>query len=314
MSDVIEEYPATADLENAAAVLRSGRLVCRREGSLIVIDRNGTRSIEADWQLDAHEVTPDGEYVLGLGDDSKMAAIWEARTARRLLQFSGDPEHRQSLRAGLGVFGGDLYGFFYTRNKQVSMINAEDGTERGWMATTGMFWFHVSRILPLDAQWLAIGGYHDGEARDFALAIPALETPRDPMILYGALYEKPSVMEWGYRATVGPAGPGHAVFFRDPEWEDEEPPDDPTEAFRGIVIWDLNLMRAVRRVEYDGEVESGATIGANGNCAAVTLKNGNIDRVSLDTGKVKRVEAFALDPYRMQAARVENGTVTIFSL
>ena len=314
MTDVLEEYTTKADVGQAAAVLRAGRLICRQERSLIVIDHNGTRRIGADWEIDAHEVTPDGEYVLGLGDNSKMAAIWEVRTTRRLLQFSGDPEHRQSLRAGLGVFSGDLYGFFYARNKHVSVINVADGTERGWMATTGMFWFHISRILPLDDRWLAIQGYHDGEARDAAVAIPALGASRDPMILYSALYEKPSVKEWGYRVAVGPAGPGHAVFFRDPEWEDEEPPGDPTEAFRGIVIWDLNLMRAVRRVEYDGEVESGAAIGANGTSAALTLKDGNIERVFLETGRVQRVEAIALDPYHMQAARVENGTVTIFSL
>lgn len=314
MTDVIAEYTTGSDVGRTPAVLRAGRLVCRQERSLMVIDRNGTRRIEADWELDAHEVSPDGEYVLGLGDDSKMAAIWEVRTTRRLLQFSGDPEHRQSLRAGLGVFGGDLYGFFYTRNKHVSVINVADGTERGWMATTGTFWFHVSRVLTLDDRYLAIQGHHDGEARDAAVAIPALEASRDPMILYSALYEKPSVKEWGYRVAVGPAGQGHAVFFRDPEWEDEEPPDDPTEAFRGIVIWDLNLMRAVRRLEYDGEVESGAAIGANDRCAALTLKDGNIDQVFLETGRVRRVEAIALDPYRMQAARFENGTVTIFSL
>jgi len=47
------------------------------------------------------------------------------------------------------------------------------------------------------------------------------------------------------------------VIFRDPEWGDDEPPDDPAESFCWLGIWDLKSKRVIQRIAFAGEVDDG---------------------------------------------------------
>jgi hypothetical protein len=313
MSELVTRYALSSRPPTGAAVLRSRTVVWREQQALIVVDASGVRTIPHDWDLYSHEVTPDGRFVSALGDDGKRAAVSETRTGRRLLDLVGEKERRQSLRASLASIGNELLVFVAHRNKDISILAVHDGTERGWISTTGMIWFHVLRIVPLDGRWLAVHGYHDGEGRDTIVAIPAIQALQDPMFLYGALTERPSVKEWGYRIAVGPAGPGRAVFFRDPQWGDDEPVDDPAESFHGLVVWDLESKRVVQRISYRGKVEDGATLGADGERVAIEA-GGHIDVVARSTGEVRQIEADALDPYRLEVVRAQGETITVAKL
>lgn len=311
MSDWLESYPLPTPPPVGTAVLRSRTLVWRQERTLTAVDASGARTLLADWDIYSHELTPDGRFVLALGDDAKRGAVWDVRTGRRVLDIDGDLEHRQSLRAGLVTIDDELFSFVNVRNKDTSIKAVHDGTERGWLATTGMFWFHVMSVVPIDEYWLAIQGYHDGEARDQIVVFPAAEALLDPMVLYEALYEDLHIREWGCRAAVGPAGPGSAVIFRDPEWdEDDEPPDDPLETFHGLMVWDLDASQVTQRIAYDGEVKDGATLGADAERIAVDV-GGQVDVVLRASGEVRRMDAIALDPYRLEVAKVEGETITI---
>jgi hypothetical protein len=281
---------------------------------VIILDDRGTHTVVTEWDVNSLELTRDGAFVLASGDDAKRAAVWEVRTGRQVFEAVGDLGRRQSLRAGLGVFGDELYVFSYVYSRNISVFRVRDAVECGWMATTGMFWYHVSRMFALDENWLAVHGYHDGEGRDTIVAVRALEALRDPMVLYGALFENPSVREWGYRSAVGPAGPGHAVIFRDPEWEDDDPPDDPTEAFRGLVVWDLDRQQVIQRLDYDGDVEREAPIGADAHRVALMRRDGSIDVVLREDGSVHRVGGMTLDPFRLEVAQVDAKRVSIVRL
>jgi hypothetical protein len=314
MNEIVARLEADRQV-SADVLLRSRTLAWHEGSSVIVVNDQGNRVWSADWDVYSLEMTPDGEFLLALGDDGKRASIWEVRSGRKLLDYAGNVNRRQSLRAGLGLFDRELYALFYNYSNNVAVVRVRDGAHTGWMATTGMIWYHVSRFTPLNDRWLAIQGYHDGESRETIVAFPALDVVADPMVLYSALSERPSVLEWGYRAAVGPGGEGHAVFFRDPEWdEDEEPEDDSNEAFRGLVFWDLDRREVVQRVPYNGDPQPETLIGANARRAVVPLKGGGLDVVSLEDGSVVRAQGTALDPYRLEAALIEDGRVAIIRL
>jgi hypothetical protein len=280
---------------------------------MVVVDAFGTRTISAEWDIYNHELTPDGQFILALGDDAKRGAIWESRTGRRLFDFTGDVDRRQSLRAGLASIQEELLVFVAARNKDVSIRLVNTGIERGWMSTTGLAWFHVLQIVPLDGRWLAVLGHHGDDQYNTVTVIPALESLHDPMVLYSALTDQPNAREWGYRVAVGPAGLGQAVIFRDPEWDDEEPPDDLFESFKGLIIWDLENKKVVQRIEYNDELKDGAIIGADTERVAIEA-DGYINLVSRVTGAVSRVEASALDPYRLEIARIQDNMIEIVTL
>jgi hypothetical protein len=192
----------------------------------------------------------------------------------------------------------------------LSLIRVSDGTKQGWLSTAGMIWFKVEQVSPLQPSWLAVQGFIPGEYYDTIVVIRADEVLGDVEVLQTALRELPSVKEWGYRIAVGPVGPTSAVLFRDPEWDEQEPPDDPNEAFRGLVIWDLAACRVIQRIEYDGDLQSGATLGGDEHTIAIQARD-HVDLVARATGAVQRVEAIALDPFSLEVASLGAGGVSI---
>lgn len=312
MSDIVASYPGSSCPSVDALVLRSHVAVWREENALTVVGPSGSRSVVTDWKIDSHELTPDGQFVLALGDDGQRGAVWKTSTGQKLLDLVGQEGRRQSLRAGLVTIQDELFALVAVRNKEVLVVSARDGRERGWIATTGMLWFHVVHIFQLDPVWLVLQGYHDGEARDWIVAVRGNDTLEDTMLLYRALVEHEGVSQWGYRLAVGPAGAGQAVTARDPEWADNEPPDDPNESFHGLEIWDLASSQVVQRLAYEGNFETYAAIGADST--KVAIAGSHIDLVDRETAVVKSVEGGTLDPYRLECARIKGDTITITKL
>lgn len=313
MSTVLASFALPASPVSGAMVLRAGKVVWRRPNSLVVLDADGSREITTPWRIDDHEVTADGRFVIALGDDGKRAAVWETGNGRRLIDIVGEENARQSLRAGLIVVDKELFVLRAVRNADMSIIAVADGTERAWIVSTGSAWFHVLRIAQLDEHWLALLGYRGDDQYNTVVAIAAHEAMRDPMVLSTALTKSQTAGEWGYRLAAGPAGIGRAVVFRDPDWGDDELPDDPTDAFRGLIIRDLVERRVIQRIEYDADVDFGSTLGADAALIAIAVGD-RVDVIERSTNSMRRVMAVALDPYRMEIARIDDGRINIVKL
>jgi hypothetical protein len=304
-------------LDGAAAPrLRARTAAWRRANSLLVVDEDGARSLDADWSVERHELSADGQFILALGDDSKRAQIWETKSGRRVLTLAGDLERRQSLLVDIGAIDAEPYAFVYVRKrpKSLSLVALADGRERAWLSTSGMIALLVDRVISLEPRWLAVRGHGDGEGYDTIVAIPARESLSDTQVLQTALLDHPRIKEWGYRVAVGPAGAGQVVIFRDPEWDDADgPPDDPHEAFAGFLVFDLASTLVVERIAYGGKVPDGATIGADRSCIAVETGDG-VDVITRATGNRESVDALALDPYRLELLRRDGDALVIARL
>lgn len=296
----------------AKLVLRQRTLSWYAGQSLFIADAQGTRSFQSDWAVQRHELTPDGRYLLALGDDGKRAQIWEISSGRPLVDLVGDPERRQSLRVGFATIGGELFVCVAraSRKTALSIVSLSDAKERAWLSTSGMIGFHVESIVQLGPDWVGIHGFRHAEQYDTVVAIPAGEMLNDSEILQTALRERPSVQEWGYRVTLGPAGPGQAVIFRDPEWDADDLPDDPEEAFSGFAIWNLATARVLQRIPQTSTMLNGAVIGSNERLIAAEL-SAHIEIISRETAEVQSIEGVALDPYSMEIARFEGDTLIV---
>jgi hypothetical protein len=297
------------------AVLRHQTIAWRGERELVLIDADGARTIAADWPLDYHELTPDGCYLLARGDEGRRAQVWETGSGRRMLELSGDEVRPESLRASLGAIGGDTYAFVFSwpRRHQLALLSLDDGKQRGWLSTSAMSAFRVERVIPLGGDWLGIHGYRDGEYSDTVVAIPAQGSLDDYDVLQAALLEQPRIWQWGHRVAIGPAEPGRAVVYRDAEWDDENRPDDPDEAFRGLEIRDLAARKVVERIPHDDQVPNLATIGASPTAIAIEM-GGHVNVVTRPNGEVRRVDALALDPYRLEVASADGEHIVITTL
>lgn len=303
-------------LPTGPAELRHRAIVWRGERELVVIDADGIRTIAADWPLEYHEVTPDGRHLLARGDGGRCAQVWELRSNRRLLEIVGDEARRQSLRASLGPIGDDTYAFVFrwSRRYELALLTVSDGEQRGWLSASGMIAFRIERVIPLGGDWLGVHGHRDSEYSDTVVPIPALASLDDYDVLQSALRQQPRIWEWGYRVAIGPAEPGRAVVYRDAEWEDDDRPDDPDEAFRGLQIWDLSTRKIIERIPHDEPVPNMATIGASATAIAIDM-GGRVHVVARPGGGVIRsVDALALDPYRLEVAIVDGEHVVIGAL
>lgn len=278
---------------------------------MIVVDRAGSRVIPIDWNLYRHHLTPDGRYLLVLGDDARRAQVLEVRSGRRVLEVLGDETRRHSLRIGLGEIAGEMFAFVASRAKPnlLSVVSVRDGTRQGWLSTSGMIGFAVDRVVPLASGWIGFQGHGDGEQYDTVVAVPAPSMLGDVEALQTALRE-PRVKAWGYRVGIGPMTDGCTVTFRDPEWDPADPPDDPAEAFTGLLVHEPASGRLIERIAYDGPVENGVTLGGDDTRIAVEI-GGGVDVVARGEGTVTRISAVALDPYRLEVARVEDRTVSL---
>jgi hypothetical protein len=313
MNNIVARYTISFPQSGQTPVLRSRTVVAAGEQALIVVSPGNTRTIPVDWAVDKFELTPDGEFVLALGDDMKRGAVWETRTGRKVIELTGAEGQRQSLRAGLVMIQEELCVLVAVKNKDIVILSATDGAERGWIATTGMIWFHFEGVIQLDPNWICITGYHDGESRDQIAAMQTSDLLQDPMALYSALVERATVSQWGYEIAAGPAGGGHAVVVRDPEWNNEEPSLDLAESFRGIEIWDLKSNEVVQRINYSDEFDSRAVIGAD-NTRVVIQSHGHVHVIARENGDVTSVEGMALDPYSLELATIQEDTISIAKL
>ncbi len=249
-----------------------------------------------------------GQFLLVLGDDWRRGAVWDTHTGEKVIDLAGEEGRRQELKAGLAIIEATLFIFVALRNKSVRILTGE-GTQHGWLGTTGLLWFHVQHVVQLGADWICITGYNDGESFDNIIAVRTVEALRDPMLLYVALVEKEHVTQWGHRIAVGPAGKDQAVVVRDPGEPDEEP-DNPDEFFRGLEIWDLSSAKVLERINYAEEFDNDITIGADQGRVALATAD-YLRLVERNTGIITRHAGGAFDPYNFEIARIDGETITI---
>ena len=296
----------------AKPVLRNGTLVWRGEREVTVLDARGLRRLPADWLVDRIELASDGGVVLAFGDRHRRAQVWEAVSGARVLTITGQ-ERVHSLHGGLAVIEAVPYAFTATRDATISILDLRDNSTRGWLSVTGYVWFQVDRVIGLGPTWLAVVGHRVGEQYDTVVVLSARIALNDPMAIVEALTER-SVNEWGYSVAVGPLSDDGAVIFRDPEWsEDDEAPDDPAAAFCGLVLYDLSRGEICERIPHEA-IPTGATIGGDATRVAIEHAD-HVELIARGTGGATRtVEAIALDPFRMEVARVVDGAIEIAPL
>lgn len=308
MSNPITTYPFPRRALTKSLLLRSRTVLSREDQSLTVIDSGGTRTIQTDWPIDTQELSMNGQFLLVLGDDWRRGAVWDTHTGEKVIDLAGEEGRRQELKAGLAIIEATLFIFVALRNKSVRILTGE-GTQHGWLGTTGLLWFHVQHVVQLGADWICITGYNDGESFDNIIAVRTVEALRDPMLLYVALVEKEHVTQWGHRIAVGPAGKDQAVVVRDPGEPDEEP-DNPDEFFRGLEIWDLSSAKVLERINYAEEFDNDITIGADQGRVALATAD-YLRLVERNTGIITRHAGGAFDPYNFEIARIDGETITI---
>jgi hypothetical protein len=296
-----------------ALALRAGRLAYCEERAVVVVDADGARPLGADWGVDQCHLAADGRFVAALGDDGRRATVWNAANGERLLNFVGVENRRQSLRIGLATLGEEPLALVAPWNQPISIVRLRDGRERMRLATIALVWFHALGFAELDRDWLAVQGHLDGEQYDSIVTVPRARALSDTDALQAAITESGNIREWGYRIAVGPAEQGRAVFYRDHEWGDDDRPDDPAESFAGFVFWNLAGKEVEQRIAYDGEVTSGAPIGADARRVAVGVHK-RVIVVDRATGTTRHVDAVAFDPYRLEILRFEADVAVIEAL
>jgi hypothetical protein len=294
-----------------APALRAGRLAYAEDRSVWIVDRHGTREIRAEWLVDDCQLAATGQFVAAVGDDGKRAAVWNAETGERLHETIGVAHRRQSLRAGLAWADVDPVMLVAPFNQPISIVSLRDGRERARLATIGSVWFHALGFVELDPGWIAVRGHLDGEQYDSIVVISWADAMSDVDSLQIAMTERDNPKEWGYRIAVGPAGQDRAIFFRDPEWGDDDPADDPAESFCGFVVWDLRTRTVEQRISLpEAKIRHPTTVGADAARVAIATDD-FIVVIDRRTASMTNTGALALDPYRMEAAHYEPGAIIV---
>ncbi|KAB2891881.1 MAG: hypothetical protein F9K40_18815 [Kofleriaceae bacterium] len=301
-----------AEAPAGPAVMRAGVVAWRHDGSLTVAGRGHARRVDTGFpDLHHHELSPDGRYLLALGDGARRAAVVDLRDGRLVLELVGEEERRHSLRVGFGVIGAHTYVFAGSRARRnaVSLYALDDGAARAWISAVGMIGFHVDRMIPLGPGWQAFLGHGDDRVVLLPVAVPTIEMLDDTEVLQTALRE-PRIKDWGYRVAIGPVSGGLVATFRDAGWDDDDRPDDPDEAFRGLAVRMPDSGAAVQRIAYAGEPLNGGELGGDDTHLAIQVATG-IDVIERATGRVHRLDGAILDPHRMEVATVDGAAVTV---
>lgn len=292
-----------------APCLRNRVLATRFETRLWVADGGRGLALNVGWPIDRHELSVDGAYLFALGDRGQRGAVWQVSTGRCVLEILGASVRTQSLRASLATIGDSPYCLASTRQGALVAHALTDGGRPGWQNLSGWVAFYVERAVPLGGDWLAIHGSRHAEQYYTAAIVPTRELLDDTEVLQTALRERPAMVSWGYEIAVGPAGPEQAVMLKDPSWDDDDRPDDPDEATRGFLFWDLASGRVVERLPYAGEIPNAGTIAATARHAAIARAD-SLELIERGSGASSTIEALAFDPYRFEVARATSrGTV-----
>lgn len=296
----------------AAACLRASNLAARRGNELQILARGAEHVVSTAWTIDAHELSPDGAYVLARGDQGRRFGVWD--TATGALLFEGhDDSRRESIRASLAAVGDNTRAFVATRSRPSALVvrMVPGGLEECWLSTIGMIAFEVQQVQSLGGTWVGVLGHSDGDQFDTVVAVDL--RARDTELLQTALREPPSIKDWGYRVAIGPGTDSQAVIFRDAEWDHDDVPDDEADAFVGIAVWDLATAKVIQRIPYRGPVAVGAEIGGDASRVAVQLPD-HVVWISRVDGVEHRIDALALDPYHLAVAHVDGADIVISSL
>jgi hypothetical protein len=296
-----------------APILRNRVAVWRGERALVVVDGHGERRLSVNWAIDRVELSADGQYVLAFGDGHRRAEVWNTASGASVLQVEGDGR-RHSLHGGLAQLGGAPCALTAVRDKTMSITDLRDRSQPGWLSITGYTWFQVERVVGLSPAALAVIGHIEGEQYDTVLVLPAQAVLEDSQALMAALSAQPTIKQWGYVVAVGPVGGDAVAIFRDPQWEDDDVPEDPEEAFRGLVVYDVPRRAVQQRIAYPA-VPRGAALGGDAG-RLVIERSGDVEIVSrgADAGAVRRVAAVALDVHRLEVARVDGDELVIAPL
>lgn len=306
----MKRLPLPPDVRSGPLILRAGRLAHCQGRTITVIDDAGVRSLDAPWDIDRCLLSADGAFATALGDEARRAVVWDSATGRQVAAFAGLEGRRHSLRIGVTTCGADPCALVAVWNQPISVVGLRNGQELSRVATIALVWFHVTNFIEFSSQWVGVQGYLDGEQYDSILAIPSAGMLSDTDALQAAVTDPVAVREWGYKIAAGPVGNSHAVFYRDPEWDDDDPPDDPAESFRGFVIWNLAEKRVEQRIAHKCDVASAGAIGGDGDRIAIATA-GRVNLVRRATGETRSIEAIALDPYRLEIARIEADGIII---
>jgi len=296
---------------DAPAELRAGVIAWRHDRRLVVATSGAVRTLAAEAVLDHHALSVDGRYLIAREVGGRRATVWDAATGDRVLALESESRQPHTLRASLGELAGEPIVFVYDHGrKDLVLRSLVDGGERGWWSTSGYTGFRVESVTAIEPGWVGTLGHRDGEQYDTMVVTRATT---HAVVLQNGLAEPGHAQVWGYKVAVGPAGAGQVVLYRNPEWEPDDEPEGPDETLVGFAIYDLASATVLQRLTHEQPVANAVALGADADRIVVAVPQGVrvIDRA---TAASRELPAIALDPYRLQIARLIEGQVEIVAI
>jgi hypothetical protein len=300
----------------------SGHTVAIAESRRIIVrdlESARERDFVTSWDIDRIELSSDAGYLLAIGDLGRRGSVWAVASGAVIATLGGDDQPRGTLQAG---FCRDIGTTFILSTQGIGRLIAIDlatGSQRFWAGLDGIIVFRCDRIIDVGSGWIALLGYRAGEQYDSIITIPFARLSTNEAAVQEALLDRSTLHDSGGRLAIGPCGSGKVVVFRDAEdleVDDEDNPSrGPVEGFKGLCVWDLESVRLVERIEYDGPIESGARVGGNERRLAIQGR-AQVDVVERGTGTKETFAggAVALDPERLTAVLGDGSRIDVLDL
>jgi hypothetical protein len=242
------------------AITGEQMVLAGEDGQIQVVDWRSPSPPIASWQTDlrptAIALSPSGTHLL-LGDDRGPSFVVGADTGAVVVDLG----HR--TRAGLlRSDDGDIVVWSRDSDYRVAVTALDGPTALMDLPDAPTMIASVSPLMTDRLAFLAVLAPPGETTYSLGrLSLPDLVADgRDALRDTIAGRPAPRLHDRAYRLAVGPAGPDHAVIFRDPEDDLEEPEDiedidDPRErevwGFRGIVIRRVDDGTLVEHIDHD---------------------------------------------------------------
>lgn len=229
--------------------------------------------------IGAVALAPSGRYLVMWSAARDAIAVQPTDGGPPVMQFTGDLPGRPTTAAAIAETpNGELLVTSTERHRlQVRRLDTGELLHDELVREPRPFFYRF--LVPLsDGDTVIAIGYYIDETKDslVALSIGSLLTENDylPHTLH-----RPELHDYAYRLTAGPCGPAEAVFFRDPEHDEDE--NDPVDRNRldvtgihGLYVRRLSDRAVVETVPIDVSVPSGSALAATEHNFVLAVDDG----------------------------------------
>ena len=202
----------------------------------------------------------------------------EARTTddgRSVLRLAGDLPGRSTTAAAVT---GELLISSTERNRlRIHRLDTGDLLHDELVRDPRRFYYRFLIPLPDQDTIVAIGYYAD-ETKDSLVALSLRRLLTEDGYLSHTLH-RPALHDYAYRLAAGPCGPSAAVFYRDPEDDEDDADEDDTNrldvtGIHGLYVRRLSDRAVIETVPLDTTVLTGTVLAGTQNHFVVALAAG----------------------------------------